>query len=213
MCRLSRAFGPIAVMLLIAAPNGAALAKDILLGGLRFSDRGASIELHDGWGSGTREDPFVLVEDLLSDDNAVLTITGVRRDFGNRIDLAQPIGFTLTKIVRNLTPRPWHIFEMEVRELRERASTYEDGLSFAQASGDKRLYKSDRFTDIWQTDEPLDAVTFSGDTIHPGETVQMTVTITDFSPSYRFFLIQRRQSPLADRRRSLARDDPTTIAR
>lgn len=213
MCKLSsvlRAGLVLAVWLML---DGVALAKDIILGGLRFSDEGASIELHDGWGSGTREDPFVLVEDLLSDDNAVLTITGVRRDFGNRVDLAQPIGFTLTKIVRNLTERPWHIFEMEVRELRERASTYEDGLSFAQASGDKRLYKSDRFTDIWQTDEPLDAVTFSGETIFPGETVQMTVTITDFSPSYRFFLIQRRQSPLADRPRSFASEARQTIAR
>lgn len=183
------------LMLVLFATS--ASAKDIVLGGLRFSDEGASIVLHDGWGSGTRTDPFTLVEDILSDDNAVLTITGIRRDFGNRVDMSQPIGFTLKKIVRNLTPRPWHIFEMEVRELRDRASTYEDGLSFAQASGDKRLYQSDKYTDIWQTDEPLDAVTFSGTTIHPGETVAMTVTITDFSPSWRFFLIQRRQSPLA----------------
>lgn len=182
---------------LLATP---AQAKDIVLGGLRFSDEGASIILHDGWGSGTREDPFTLVEDILSDDNAVLTITGIRRDFGNRVDMSQPIGFTLKKIVRNLTQRPWHIFEMEVRELRERASTFEDGLSFAQAAGDKRLYQSDKFPEIWQTDEPLDAVTFSGATIPPGETVAMTVTITDFSPSYRFFLIQRRQSPLAELR-------------
>lgn len=172
-------------------------ANEIVLGGLRFSDEGSSIVLHDGWGTGTRDDPFTLVEDLLSDDNAVLTITGVRRDFGNKSGSGEPIGFTLKKIVRNLTERPWHIFEMEVRELRERASTFEDGLSFAQASGDKRLYQSDRYPDIWQTDEPLDAVTFSGDTVLPGESVQMTVTITDFSPSWRFFLIQRRQSPLA----------------
>lgn len=185
----------ITLLCLLSPP---AMAKDIVLGGLRFSDEGASIILHDGWGSGTREDPFTLVEDILSDDNAVLTITGIRREFGNKVvDLTQPIGFTLTKIVRNLTERPWHIFEMEVRELRERASTFEDGLSFAQASGDKRLYQSDKYPDIWQTDEPLDAVTFSGATIQPGETVAMTVTITDFSPSWRFFLIQRRQSPLA----------------
>ena len=175
-----------------------AMAKDIVLGGIRFSDEDASIVLHDGWGTGTREDPFTLVEDLLSDDNAVLTITGLRREFGNKSGLSQPVGFTLKKIVRNLTERPWHIFEMEVRELRNRASSYEDGLSFAQASGDKRLYFSDRYPEIWQTDEPLDAVTFSGATIHPGETVQLVVTITDFSPNYRFFLIQRRQSPLAE---------------
>ena len=184
-------------LVVVVAAAAPALARDIHLGGLLFSDRDASIILHDGWGSGSQEDPFVLVEDILSDDNAVLTITGVRRDFGNQVDLAQPVGFALTKIVRNLTDRPWHIFEMEVRELRNRASTYEDGLSFAQASGAKRLYYSDRFTDIWQTDEPLDAVTFSGATIQPGETVSMNVVITDFSPSYQFFLIQRRQAPLA----------------
>ena len=172
-------------------------AHDIELGGLVFSDRDGSIVLHDGWGSGTSDDPFVLVEDIISNDNAVLSIGGLQTKLRQGALFGHPSGFTLTKIVTNRTEHSWHIFELELRETLERPSSYRDGLSFAQSRAGQRIYHSDRFTRSQQTDEPLDAVTFSGAIIAPGETVSVNVLITDFSPLDEFFLLQRRPAPLA----------------
>ena len=188
---------PVALLLSCLSFGAPVSADDINLEGIIFSDQDSSIVLHEGWGQGTIDDPFTLVEDIVSDGPAILTIRGVRREFGNPAGFQHPIGFALTKIVRNLTKHPWQVFELELREVKDRMSDYEDGLSFAQANGNKRLYRSDRFTEAWQTDEPFDAITFSGAVIPPGETVVVEMIITDFSPNYEFYLFQRRESPLA----------------
>lgn len=176
---------------------GAALAAPVTVAGLTFSDEEGGLVLHDGWGSGTEEDPITLVEDITDDGPAVLVIRGMRRPFGNRVGTDHAIGFVLTKIVRNLTGRPWHSFELELREQKSRPSSYEDGLSFGQALGDQRRFGSDRFTQLSQTDEPLDAVVFAGATIAHGEEVQVRVLVTDYSPNWQFYLLQRRDAPLA----------------
>mgnify|MGYP000244704980 CR=1 FL=1 len=128
---------------------------------------------------------------------AVVTVRGMRAAFGNRATGGHGVGFVLVKIVRNLTSRPWHSFEMEVREIMGRPSTFEDGLSFGQAMGDRRVFGSDRFVELRQTDEPLDSVVFSGATILPGEQVAVRVVVTDFSPNWQFYILQRRDAPLA----------------
>ena len=172
-------------------------AKDLILGGITFSDEDSSIVLRDGWGSGTTADPFVLLEDIVSDAHAVLKIRGLRQKLERMTGMGHPNGFALTKIVRNKTKRSWYLFELELREVLEHASTYRDGLSFAQSTSSDRVYRSDRFTSVWQTDEPLDAVTFSGAVVAPDESVSVNVVITDFSPLDEFYLIQRRPTPLA----------------
>jgi hypothetical protein len=101
------------------------------------------------------------------------------------------------KIVTNRTPHPWRNFEMELRELRTRRSDYDDGLSFGQALGEDRLFASDMFSDAFHSDEPIDALTFHGGTVDPGETVQFRLRITDYSPRWEFYLFQRQESPLA----------------
>jgi len=174
------------------------LGAPVTLDGVTFSDERGGFVIRDGRGRGTPDDPFVLREEIFDPERpAVLTIRGIDRRFGNRVGGSPPMAFVLVKVVRNRTGRVWHGFEMELREILSRPSPYEDGLSFAQAEGEKRIYRADRFSEAWQTDEPRDAVTFYGGRVAPGETVRLRVVITDFSPTWQFYLLQRRQVPLA----------------
>ncbi|HFD16434.1 MAG TPA: hypothetical protein ENJ38_09035 [Rhodospirillales bacterium] len=175
-------------------------AEPVTLDGVTFSDEEGGFVILEGRGRGTPEDPFVLVEEIFDDERpAILTIRGMRTSFGNRLGGAPEIGFVLVKVVRNGTGRPWSSFEMELREIKSRPSPFEDGLSFAQAAGRQRLYRSDRFRGAWQVDEPIDAITFYDGLVRPGETVTMEVRVTDYSPNWQFYLVQRRQVPLAMR--------------
>jgi len=185
----------------LAGGTGAAPAAPYLVAGLEFSDEEGGLVIRNAYGAGTPEDPITLEEDILEEGPAIVVVRGMTRDFGNRVGGGdQAIGFVLVKHVRNMTTRPWHSFEIEVREIRSRTSSYEDGLSFGQAMGSARLFGSDRFDQMSQTDEPVDAVVFSGATVLPGETVTIRVVVTDFSPTWQFYILQRREAPLADER-------------
>ncbi|MDX6751506.1 hypothetical protein SH611_16995 [Geminicoccaceae bacterium 1502E] len=189
--------GHTAAALIALLVGGSALAAPVTVAGLTFSDEEGGLVLRGGWGTGTDQDPITLLEDITGDGPAILVIRGMRQIFGNRVGTDHAVGFVLTKIVRNLTGRPWHSFELELREQKSRPSPYEDGLSFGQALGDRRRFGSDRFDQLSQTDEPIDAVVFAGTTIQPGETVQVRVLVTDYSPNWQFYLLQRRDAPLA----------------
>jgi len=72
-------------------------------------------------------------------------------------------------------------------------------LSFAQATARSPAFTSDRFPGIELRDEPSDRLAFFGASVAPGETVTVEVAITDHSPTSTFYLIQRRDTPLAAR--------------
>ena len=181
-------------LLLLATP---ASARPITLAGLTFSDELGGVVLHDGWGSGTAANPFVLVEEIRDDGPAVLVVRGMRARIGDVPDARFQQGIVLRKIVTNATTRAWHAFELELRETLERTSTYEDGLSFGQATRQQRPFTADRYGHVLMTDEPLDTVVFSDGLVEPGEQVTVTAAITDYTPQDEFFLLQRRESPIA----------------
>ncbi|MEE8500822.1 MAG: hypothetical protein V3S27_09640 [Kiloniellales bacterium] len=177
---------------------GAAAAESITLEGITFSDALGGIELIGGWGRGTPEDPFVVVEVITDDGPAILTIRGLDVDFGNRIASHHLAGFKLTKIVCNGTGRDWLLFDLELRERLRDYSPYEDGLSFGQGSIAGRPFLSDTFDYAEEISEPFDKVSFSGGTVPPGGTVAFTVVITDSTPRPVFYLLQKREKPIAE---------------
>lgn len=174
-----------------------ALADPVTLAGLTFSDELGGVTIIEGRGNGSLDDPFVLVEDITGDGPAILVIRGMSHRFGNRIRSHHEVGFALVKIVRNRTDKPWSVFNLELREFLDRASPFGDGLSFGQASDAGRPFRSDRFAERIETLEPYDAVQFADGLVEPGQTVAVSVVITDTTPRWEFFLLQKRDAPLA----------------
>jgi hypothetical protein len=177
---------------------GAGGAEPITLEGLTFSDELGGVRLEQGWGKGSLDDPFVLVEEITGDGPAILTVRGMTYRFGNRVRSHHEIGFALTKLVRNGTGEPWSLFNLELREFLDRASPFEDGLSFGQASDTGRPFRSDRFAENIETREPFDGVQFADGLVEPGETVALSFVVTDTTPRWQFYLLQKRDSPLAE---------------
>jgi hypothetical protein len=172
-------------------------AEPLTLEGLTFSDELGGVEIMEGWGKGTLDDPFVLVEEITEREPAILVVRGMSHRFGNRIRSHHEIGFALTKIVHNRTEQAWSQFDLELREFIDHPSPFGDGLSFGQASEVGRPFSSDRFVDSIETREPYDAISFFDGSVERGETVVVSVVITDTTPRYQFYLLQKRDSPLA----------------
>jgi hypothetical protein len=191
-----RWLGTLVVGLRLVAAGGAG-AEPITLHGLTFSDELGGVRLERGWGSGSLDDPFVLVEEITSDGPAILIVRGMTHRFGNRIRSHHEVGFALTKLVRNGTAEAWSLFNLELRELFDHPSPFGDGLSFGQASDAGRPFGSDRFTDNLETREPFDGVQFFGGLVEPGETVTLSVVVSDTTPRWEFYLVQKRDSPIA----------------
>jgi hypothetical protein len=188
--------GALVVGSVVAAAGGAG-AEPVTLDGLTFSDELGGVRLEQGWGGGSLEDPFVLVEEITGDGPAILIIRGMTHRFGNRIRSHHDVGFALTKLVRNGTGQPWSLFTLELREFFDHPSPFGDGLSFGQATDAGRPFRSDGFTESIETREPFDGVQFFDGLIAPGETVALTVVVTDTTPRWDFYLLQKRDSPLA----------------
>jgi hypothetical protein len=183
---------------------GGADAEPITLGGLTFSDELGGVRLEQGWGTGSLDDPIVLVEEITGEGPAILVVRGMSHRFGNRIGSHHEIGFALTKLVRNGTGEPWSLFNLELREFFDRESPFGDGLSFGQASEAGRPFRSDRFAETIETREPFDGVQFVDGLVGPGQTVTVSVVVTDTTPRFEFYLLQKRDSPLAGLPRSWA---------
>lgn len=186
----------VALSALVAAGAG---AKPLTLEGLTFSDELGGVELLDGWGRGTLDEPFVLVERITGHGPAILIVRGMSAGLGNRIRSHHESGFALTKIVRNATGQPWTMFDLELRELLDRPSPFGDGLSFGQSSLAGRPFGSDRFEEYHDVEEPYDGLSFHGGVVEPGESVSFSFVVTDTTPTDEIYLLQRRDSPLAMR--------------
>ena len=177
--------------------TGAAAKEPLTLNGITFSDELGGFTLLGGWGVGSSDDPFVLIEAITGDVPAVLIIRGLSEDFGNPVHTNHFVGFALTKVVINRTLKTWDGFMIELQEELGVHSTYHDGLSFGQDEAADRVFVSDRFGWSAWTDEPADGVVFSDGLVLPGERVAMSVVITENSPRPEFYLIQHRPQAVA----------------
>jgi hypothetical protein len=188
----------LAALLVTGVAGPAAVpAAPLTLEGVTFSDELGWVEIKEGWGTGTIDDPFVLVEEITEQGPAILVVRGMTHRFGNRIRSHHEIGFALTKIVHNRTEQAWSLFDLELREFIDDPSPFGDGLSFGQATEAGRPFYADSFADVIETREPYDGVSFSDGGVDPGGTVVLSVVITDTTPRWEFFLMQKRDSPLA----------------
>ncbi len=180
-----------------AVATGGARAGAQTLDGIVFSDELGGFTVIGVSGSGTLDDPFVVVEEITGPTSAVLVVHGLSVGFGNRIGTYHPTGFALRKVVTNLTRFAWTIVDFELRQDLRVPSDTLDGLSFGQGASSGRPFLASRFDRTSEITEPVDFVTFYDGLLRPGETATFDVVITDTTPVSKFYLIQRPNRPVA----------------
>ena len=176
---------------------GPAVAAPMTTGGITFSDAGGGFTIVAVSGSGSSDDPFIVVEEITGPSAAVLIIEGLTSAFGNKVGTLHPTGFALRKIIHNRTPFVWTFVDFELQQIFGTSSDYLDGLSFGQGSTAGRPFTSTRFGETSELTEPLDSITYLGGSLRPGESAVFDIVITDTTPIDRFYLVQRPSRPIA----------------
>lgn len=160
-------------------------------GGLSFSDEPGGARLLAASGTGTREDPIVLVEEIIGPGPAVLEIQNGRT---GHLDVSPATGFltlSVVKIIVNRGPWRWAGFDLELMTGPDQPSVYSDGLSFDQPQTFERIAKADRFLQTVQEDEPFDRIRFDGGQVDPAEYLRLDFDILDANGTAVFYLVQR----------------------
>ncbi|MCE2491726.1 MAG: hypothetical protein J4F40_03840 [Alphaproteobacteria bacterium] len=176
----------------------AARAESIVSHGVEFSDELGGLRLVSAAGSGTRDDPFIVVEEYTGPGSAVLVIRGLDRLFGSASGIMRPVGLVMRKIVKNGTRERWREFDLELREHFNHPSDYFDGLSFDQMKTMEHPAASDLFAHVRPVMEPFDYLRFSDGIVEPGETVSFEIVITDATPQPTIFLVQRAPTRISE---------------
>ncbi len=181
---------------LLALTFGQAAAEPIDLDGVVFSDELGGFRLVSASGAGTSDDPYVIVEEIHGTGPAVLVVRGAggRRNWGYG---GPRLSFYLRKVVQNESGIVWNRYNLELREDVNKTSDYYDGLSFDQTHSAPRPFRSDRFPEVQENQEPHDSLYFTGAIIGPGQRVSMDVVITDPTPTVEFYLRQSMEVPTA----------------
>lgn len=182
---------------LLAGFPGVARADPITREGITFSDELGNFRVVSVTGKGTLNDPFVLREEVTGPSDPVLVIRGFSRDFGNRAGTQHTAAFAMTKIVINKMTKTWAGYQLELREIETRHSTYLDGLSFGQGSQLADSYVKSSLPNSQRLDEPEDSLGFGGANIPPGAEASFHFIISDMSPIDKFYLVQRPLQPLS----------------
>jgi hypothetical protein len=160
-------------------------------GGLSFSDEPGGARLLAASGTGTREDPIVLVEEIIGPGPAVLEIHNGRT---GHLDVSPATGFltlSVVKVIVNRGPWRWVGFDLELMTGPDEPSVYSDGLSFDQPQTFQRIARADRFLQTVQEDEPFDRIRFDSGQVDPAEYLRLDFDILDANGTAVFYLVQR----------------------
>jgi hypothetical protein len=195
------AAGAIASISALPLMTSIAAATELTDQGLSFSDEKGGFRLLSVTGTGTRDDPITVTEDVTGPGNPVLIIRGFGAEFGERAGSFHTTGFAMKKVVINHTGKTWGSYRVELREVETRQSNYGDGLSFGQGDAGAEAYAASQpFADVLRTYEPADSVTFSNGLVSPGAAATLSFVVTDMSPVHQFFLFQQPTESIVERK-------------
>ncbi len=195
--------GALAALTVAANGNSATAAGFISLPGISFYEATDNFRLLVASGTGSLDDPFILVEEVFGDGEVVVGINIQAVDFGSRIKTMHAVGFALQKVVINRTEQAWNYYALELEFKSGRGSDYYDGLSFAQKSQANRPFRSDSFAVVEDLTEPRDVIRFTRGSVTPGQKARFVVAITHTGNQPNFFLIQHVRPPYAELQRSV----------
>lgn len=185
----------------LAIPGGTA-AEPVTVDGVTFSDEAGGFRLLSVSGSGTEEDPFLVVEEITDPGDAVLVIRGApeptaRNPRRNRILSGHEIGFAIRKVAVNATAQIWTGFDLELQASPGMPSPWRDGLSFGQGSAAQKRTRSDAFERTTILAEPIDSIVYALGDVMPGGSATLDFVITDMTLRPEIRLVQRRNRPLS----------------
>jgi hypothetical protein len=191
-----------ALLALLAATAGfvadanAGDAKKWMAGGYSFSDELGGFIITGVSGSGTKDDPVVIREELLSASPVTLVIRadGIMPPFNFGGDAG--LGFTRFRfIVQNNSNLAWIEFEFELQEIKDLPSLFGDGLSFDQRRTDGEDIQSSGFAHFNRDYEPYDRLRFLDGKVDPLQSSSFEFLVTDFTPRSQFYIVQDPRIP------------------
>ncbi len=166
------------------------------VGAYSFSDELGGFRILSAKGSGTKDDPVVLVQEFFSASpvTLVIRILGPIRPYAN--DPAVATGFlSLMVVARNASRLAWTEFEFELQEQLGTPSVYGDGLSFDQHRKESDNIRSLGFEEFQRAFEPYDRLLFTRGFVDPGAEASFGFLISDFTPKRTFYLVQDPRIP------------------
>jgi hypothetical protein len=165
-------------------------------GAYSFSDEAGGFRILGVTGTGARDDPFVVVEELHSSSPVTLTIrtTAPLRPL-DRSGLHANGDLHMRIEAVNGSEQAWVEFEFELQEVRDRPSLFGDGLSFDQRKEDTQTISSDSFARFSRDFEPYDRLLYQDGHVDPRATAGFSFFITDFTPRSEFYLVQDPRIP------------------
>lgn len=163
-------------------------AAELSAGPYSFSDEFGGFRLVSATGTGTPNDPVILVEEIF--EAAPVTLVIRNRNLAGRGLRTVESQLTLIKKVKNESIRVWAGFEMELQEIPKKPSVYSDGLSFKQFAVLAPDVGSDSFADNERKFEPYDRIEFSNGHVDPEATAEFRIVVTDPTPTREFYLVQ-----------------------
>ncbi|SMH43033.1 hypothetical protein [Mesorhizobium australicum] len=167
-------------------------------GAYSFSDELGGFILLGVSGIGTKADPFVIEQEMVSASPVTLVIR-VASEIRTQGAPGQFATGMMHLRIRSLNNSgiAWTEYEFELQEQLGIPSVHGDGLSFDQRRTSPENRSSDSFR-IHDTDfEPNDRLVFSDGHVDPLETADFKFYVTDFTPKLEFYLRQDPRIPLS----------------
>lgn len=191
--------GQAALLFLLVSPPAASIADPVKVwasGAYSFSDELGGFQITGVSGNGTRDDPFVISEELNSATPVTLTIRTTRqiRPFDSSGDYASGVTYMRLDVLNN-SGQAWVEFEFELQEILNKPSVFGDGLSFDQRSKDGTNIRSSTFATFDRDFEPYDRLLYKDGKVDPLTTAQFSFLITDYTPRWTFYLVQDPRIP------------------
>lgn len=161
-------------------------------GGFVFSDELGGFEIRSISGSGSVDDPVVVVQHFGNIEPSILSISREAAPAGEVLPgHSGAMQLALVSVVINGSGRTWAGFDLELQEQLGKPSVYLDGLSFDQMKlFGGRTFQSDRFELFTDLKEPYDRIRFEKGFVNHGDKVEFSYFVTDVTPTSRFFILQ-----------------------
>lgn len=184
--------------LLLVAPTPLAAQEQKVwrAGNYSFSDELGGFTIRAISGLGSRASPIVIEEEIHSASPVTLTVRAAA--LADRAKLEGNLATSalhLRLLITNGSGQSWIEFEFELQEILHKSSEFGDGLSFDQRRETSDVIGSDVFARYSRDFEPYDRLRFIEGTLDPDVSAEFNFALTDFTPRWRFYIVQDPRIP------------------